>query len=84
CPSLTVKLQNHVAAAVAPAYQELVDELPSEKNLLIDESPTKQENTKAWLWAMLAAHFTVFTIRLTRAATVLDEFLGEKFNGIVN
>jgi hypothetical protein len=37
-----------------------------------------------WLWTCVAATFTVFTIRTTRAATVLTELLGTAYGGVVN
>lgn len=84
CPALTVKMQTQVTAAVRPAYEELAAQLPSQKRLSIDESPTKQQKSKAWLWTFVAQSFTVFAFRTTRAATVLDELLTGKFRGIVN
>jgi transposase len=79
-----VKLQNQATAALAGPYQELADQLPSQEKLSIDESPTKQGLAKSWLWTCVAATFTVFTIRLTRAATVLEELLGEAYDGVTN
>jgi len=84
CPALTVKIQNQVTAAVRPSYEALAAELPVQEHLNIDETPTKQENGKSWLWAFVARMFTVFTIRPTREATALTVFLGEKFRGIVS
>jgi transposase len=83
CPALTVKIQNQVTAALRPSYEALAAELPSQKHLNIDESPTKEENGKAWLWTFVARLFTVFAVRATREATALHVFLGEKFGGIV-
>jgi hypothetical protein len=53
CPSLTVKHQNRATAALRPAYDELAAALPSQPTLNGDESPTKQANTKAWLWTFV-------------------------------
>jgi len=61
----------------------LAAELPTQDHLNIDESPTKQENGKAWLWTFVARRFTVFAVRATREATALGVFLTEKFHGIV-
>ena len=63
CPALTVKIQNQVTEALRPAYEELVAELPAQKHLNGDETPTKEANGKAWLWTFVAKWFTVFTIR---------------------
>jgi transposase len=83
CPSLTVKIQNQVTAAARPSYEALAAELPTQEQLSIDETPTKEENGKAWLWTFVARLFTVFAVRATREATALGAFLGEKFRGIV-
>lgn len=79
-----VKLQNHATAALRPAYDELAAQLPAQDVLGIDETPTKQATDKSWLWTCVAATFTVFALRLTRAATVLEELLTEEFAGVVN
>ena len=84
CPALTVKIQNQVTAALRPSYEALAAELPMQEQLSIDETPTKEENGKAWLWTFVAQMFTVFAVRATREATALGVFLGEKFHGIVN
>jgi transposase len=83
CPALTVKIENQVTAAVRPPYEELAAHLPAEDHLNIDETGTKQENDKAWLWAFVARAFTVFAVRATREATALTTFLGEAFHGVV-
>jgi transposase len=82
-PGWVVKLQNQATAALRPPYNELASQLPTEDALAIDESPTKEGRVKAWLWTCVAAPFTVFALRTTRAATVLRELLGEQFNGAV-
>lgn len=84
CPALTVKMQTQVTAAVRGAYEELAAQLPTQEQLSIDESPTKQQTSKAWLWVFVAQAFTVFALRTTRAATVLDDLLTTAFQGIVN
>jgi transposase len=83
CPALTVKIQNQVTAALRPSYEALAAELPTQQQLNIDETATKEENGKAWLWTFVARMFTVFAVRATREATALGVFLGEGFRGIV-
>jgi transposase len=83
CPALTVKMQNQVTAAVRPSYEELAAQLPTQEQLNIDETATKEQNGKAWLWTFVARLFTVFAVRPTREATALGTFLGETFRGIV-
>jgi transposase len=83
-PGWVVKLQDQATAALRPTYDELAQQLPTQARLGIDETPTKEAQGKAWLWGFVASTFTVFAIRTTRAATVLEELLGEQFCGAVH
>jgi transposase len=84
CPALTVKMQNQVAAALEQPYEELKQALADEKQLNMDESPTKQGNQKAWLWTAVAAKIAVFAIFSSRKATALPKLLGDVFTGVIN
>jgi transposase len=83
CPAWTVKLQKQATDALRPSYDELAATLSQQSQLGIDETPNKEGPLKTWLWAFVAPHFTVFGLRLTRAATVLTEFLTDRFCGVV-
>lgn len=83
-PGWVVKLQNLATSALAPSYDELSKQLPAETVLGIDESPTKEANRKSWLWTFVAGSYTVFALRTTRAATVLQDLLTDAFAGVVN
>ena len=83
-PGWVVKLQQQATAALTPAYEELAQQLPTEDVLAIDESPTKERQAKAWLWTFVAATYTVFALRTTRAATVLQELLTDAFDGVIH
>lgn len=83
-PGWVVKLQNQATAALRPCYEEVAAQLPEQEQLSIDETPNKQGPDKAWLWTAVAATFTVFAFRTTRAATVLTELLGTAYGGVVN
>jgi len=83
-PGWVVKLQDQATAALTPPYEELVGQLPTEPVLGIDESPTKEARGKAWLWTFVASTYTVFALRTTRAATVLQDLLTDAFDGVVN
>jgi transposase len=52
--------------------------------LLIDESPTKQGQAKAWVWTFVAATFTFFACRTSRAAEVPLQLLGACYAGVIN
>lgn len=84
CPSLTVKMQNQVAASLQAPYDQLKDELGNQDQLSMDESPTKQANKKAWLWTAVAPLFAVFAIFSSRKGDALPKLLGNAFSGIIN
>ena len=83
-PAWMVALQNRVALAVEPAYDELAARLPQQESLHIDESPTKQGTSKAWVWTFVASSFTLFACRTSRARDVLKELLGAAYGGIIH
>jgi transposase len=83
-PGWVVKLQDQATAGLTPAYQEVAARLPTEAVLGIDESPTKEAKAKSWLWTFVAGTYTVFAVRTTRAATVLQDLLTDAFDGVVN
>jgi len=83
-PGWVVKLQQQALQAMTPSYVELVNALPAQPVLGIDESPTKQANSKAWLWTFTAPNFTVFEIRTTRAGTILEDRLTSTYAGVIN
>lgn len=83
CAALAVKMQHQVTAALRPTYDALAARVPTQPHLGIDESPTRQAAAKAWLWTCVAKWFTVFAIRPTREATLLDDLLTSRFAGVV-
>jgi len=83
-PGWVVKLQNQGTAALRPCYTEVIQALPAEPIVGIDETPHKEGLVKNWLWAFVGSISTAFVLRPTRAATVLGEVLGSQFTGVVN
>jgi len=81
-PSWTVKIQSRVSDALAAPHEELRSELQNQKQLFIDESPTKQNKNKAWLWVAVAPMFAVFGIFLSRKREALKQLVGN-YKGII-
>jgi transposase len=79
-----ILLQNRAAEAVKPAYDELAEHLAEQAVLNIDESPTKEGQSKAWVWTFVAATFTFFVCRTSRAAEVVKGLLGEDYAGVIH
>jgi transposase len=84
CAGWMVSLQKLAAEAAQPAYDELVRQLPQQAVLSIDESPTKEGKAKSWIWTFVAATFTLFATRTSRAADILADWLGEAYTGVIH
>ncbi len=72
-----------VTRALEQPYQELLESLPGEAWLNIDETGHKQNKQRQWTWCFRAELYTLFKIDPTRSADVLIEVLGEEFNGVL-
>lgn len=83
CPGLVIKWQKQATTATRSAYNELVKHLPLEPAVNVDETPTKEATANSWIWTVVAPLFTVFTLRLTKARTVISELLGAAYAGCV-
>jgi transposase len=83
-PSWTVKIQNLVGGALEQPYQELQGELAKQRQLFVDESPTKQGTQKAWLWVAVAPLFAVFGIFLSRKREALKALVGNYAGTMIN
>lgn len=81
-PAWTVKIQKLVSQAVAAPYEELRCELTSQTQLFVDESPTKENREKAWLWVAVAETFAVFGIFANRKRESLVSLVGD-YRGII-
>jgi transposase len=80
----TLKIQKLVSDALYKPYGELQAELTKQRQLYVDESPTKQNNTKAWLWGAVAPMFAVFGIFANHSRESLVALIGEYSKMILN
>ncbi len=81
-PAWAVKIQNLVSGATADPYDELRDNLGVQPQLFVDESPTKENRQKAWLWVAVAQAFAVFGIFANRSRESLVSLVGD-YKGII-
>jgi len=72
-----------VTRALEQPYQELLDLLPDQDHLNVDETGHKQNAHAMWTWCFRAELFTWFKIDPTRSADVLINVLGTEFNGVL-
>lgn len=78
------KIIKNVSKALAPSYQELMEKLPNEANIGIDETGHKDNGKKHWTWAFQTTEYTLFHIDKSRGSQVLFDILGKDFTGIIN
>ena len=72
-----------VSRALERPYEELLEDLPTQARLNIDETGHKQNGARMWTWCFRAGLYTLFKIDPTRSADVLIAVLGEEFNGVL-
>jgi len=77
------KLIQKASAAFEQAYNELLEYLPHEAKLNIDETGHKENKKRFWTWCFRADAYTLFKIADTRGSRVLIDILGEDFAGVI-
>jgi transposase len=77
------KLIGKVTAALSGPYQDLLDQLPYQERLNVDETGHKDNGKPWWTWCFRAALFTLFRIDSSRGSDVLIAVLGKEFDGVL-
>jgi transposase len=72
-----------VSRALDRSYEELLEDLPAQARLNIDETGHKQNGQRQWTWCFRAGLYTLFKIDPTRSADVLIAVLGAEFDGVL-
>jgi transposase len=77
------KIIGKVSRALERPYDELLDHLPGEDFLNVDETGHKRDGQRQWTWCFRAELYTLFKIDPTRSGDVLIEVLGAEFDGVL-
>jgi transposase len=72
-----------VSTALDGPYEELLQLLPDEAVLNVDETGHKDNGQRWWTWCFRAELYTLFHIDPRRSADVLLDVLGEEFAGVL-
>ncbi len=72
-----------VTQALDGPYQELLEQLPAQTRLNVDETGHRDQGEQWWTWCFRAGLYTLFKIDPTRSGDVLVDVLGEEFNGVL-
>jgi transposase len=78
-----VKILAKVTQALDGPYQELLEHLPEQSRLNVDETGHKDGKEQWWTWCFRASLYTLFKIDATRSGDVLLKVLGDEFNGVL-
>jgi transposase len=77
------KVISKVTTALDGPYQELLQALPAEPRLNVDETGHRDGGKRMWAWCFRASLYTLFKVDPTRSADVLLEVLGQEFDGVL-
>jgi transposase len=77
------KTLDKVSEALDRPYEELVQLLPSEAILNVDETGHKENGERWWTWCFRAELYTLYHIDAHRSADVLMDILGKEFKGVI-
>jgi transposase len=77
------KIIGKVCTALDEPYQELLEALPGQAVLNVDETGHKNNGERMWTWCFRASLYTLFKIDPTRSGDVLIEVLGKEFDGVL-
>ncbi len=77
------KLVAKSAAALEAPYRELLDRLPAEALVNVDETGHKENGGRFWTWCFRADLYVLFHIDKSRGSKVLIDVLGKEFNGVL-
>src|SRR5262249_18040659 len=77
------KVIGKVTEALEGPYHELLESLPGEDRLNVDETGHKVNGEHWWTWCFRASLYTLFKIDPTRSADVLIGVVGAEFDGVL-
>jgi transposase len=77
------KVIEKVSQSLEAPYSELLDRLPLEEQVNVDETGHKENKDKFWTWVFKAEMYVLFKIDKSRGSKVLIDVLGKEFNGVL-
>jgi len=75
------KLIEKVSLSLEAPYNQLLDRLPLEAVINVDETGHKENKERYWTWVFKAELYVLFKIDKSRGSQVLIDVLGKEFNG---
>lgn len=75
------KVIEKVSLSLEKPYAELLERLPLETKVNVDETGHKENKERFWTWVFKADLYVLFKIDKSRGSQVLIDVLGKEFNG---
>ena len=75
------KLIQKVSQSLEKPYEELLNRIPLEAHLNVDETGHKENGERFWTWVFKAELYVLFRIDKSRGSKVLIDVLGKEFEG---
>ena len=72
-----------VSQSLEAPYTELLNRLPFERIVNVDETGHKENGDRFWTWVFKAEMYVLFKIDKSRGSKVLIEVLGKEFDGVL-
>ena len=82
--STILDVTRRVAQQLQPIYNRIQQEIGSSDRCNADETGSKLNGKKYWLWLFMSTTSVLFLFRKRREAKVIREVLGEDYSGILN
>mgnify|MGYP001559773429 FL=1 len=82
--STVLNIVQRVVKAVQHVYEQLKIQIRNFFNIYIDETSIKVQGKNFWIWIFTTLTTTLFVIRKSRHCKVINEVLGENFQGVIN
>lgn len=82
--STALDVTTRVAQQLQPTYEEIKHEILNSERCNADETGSKLNGKKYWLWLFMSTTSVLFLFRKKREAKVIKEVLGQQYKGILN
>jgi len=77
------KVIEKVSQSLEAPYKELLNRLPFERTVNVDETGHKENKVRFWTWVFKAEMYVLFKIDKSRGSKVLIDVLGKEFDGVL-
>jgi len=82
-PATALDITRRVGDWLRPEYERVLRRIRSAGVVYVDETGAKVDGALHWTWAFTTERETLIAVRKSRGKKVLEEILGEGFDGVI-